>query len=344
MNQHKKNIRNIYIASALFLSVIIIGISGYVIIEDYSFVNAFFMTVISITTVGFELVQPLSDIGKVFTAILIIFSFGVLGYFVSNLTKLFFEGVLKNYFKEGKVKKTIGNLKGHVVVCGFGRNGKQVAAELSSSGTEFVILEKDTAILEKIKSETNYLYFEGDSTHEETLHAANLKNAKALITVMPNDADNLYVVLSAKEINPDLTIISRASDEKSISKLIRAGASKVIMPDKIGGQRMAKLVTQPDVVEFLEFIMTQGKDVKIEEVACNDINLRFKDKSIRDFNIRNVSGANIVGLKQADGTLIFNPEPDFKISSNDKLFVLGTPEQIKILYKVLYSTDSNEKQ
>lgn len=333
---HTKHIRNLYIASVLLFSIFLTGVSGFVFIENYKLIDAFFMTVISITTVGFEIVQPLSDTGKVFTAILIMTSFGVLGYFLSTLTKMFVEGVFKNYYKESKVKKTIENLKGHVVLCGFGRNGKQVAAELTVSGTSFVILEKDMGIIEKIKSETNYLYLEGDSTHEETLVLANVKNAKALITVMPNDADNLYVILSAKELNPEITVVSRASDEKSVAKLYRAGANKVIMPDKIGGQRMAKLVTQPDVVEFLEFIGLQGKDVSLEEVSCNSINIIFKDKSIKDFNIRNVSGANIVGIKKQDGTFVFNPSPEEKISSNDKLFVLGTPEQIRLLNKVLY--------
>lgn len=316
--------------------IFITGIFGFVFIENYKLIDAFFMTVISITTVGFEIVQPLSDTGKIFTAFLIMCSFGMLGYFLSTVTKLFVEGFFKNYFKEGKVKKTIGNLKGHVIVCGFGRNGKQVAAELSASGTDFVILEKDISIIEKIRNETNYLYLDGDSTHEETLIAANVKNAKALITVMPNDADNLYVILSAKENNPGILVVSRASDEKSVSKLHRAGADKVIMPDKIGGQRMAKLVTQPDVVEFLEFIMLQGKDVSLEEVSCNNINIVFKNKSIKDFNIRNVSGANIVGIKKHEGTFVFNPSPEEKISSDDKLFVLGTPEQVRLLNKVLY--------
>lgn len=320
----------------MLIAIFIIGIVGFVFIEDYRLIDAFFMTVISITTVGFEIVQPLSDTGKIFTAILIMTSFGMLGYFLSTLTKLFVEGVFKNYFKESKVKKTIKNLKNHVIVCGFGRNGKQVAAELSAAGTEFVILEKDITIIEKIRSETNYLFLEGDSTNEETLIAANVNSAKALITVMPNDADNLFVILSAKEINPGITVVSRASDEKSVTKLHRAGADKVIMPDKMGGQRMAKLVTQPDVVEFLEFIMLQGKDVSLEEVSCNNINVYFKDKSIKDFNIRNVSGANIVGIKKHDGTFVFNPSPEEKISSDDKLFVLGTPDQIKILNIVLY--------
>lgn len=333
---HKKHIKNLYIASVLLFAIFITGILGFLFIENYKLIDAFFMTVISITTVGFEIVQPLSDTGKIFTAILIMSSFGILGYFLSTLTKLFVEGVFKNYFKEGKVKKTIENLKGHVIVCGFGRNGKQVAAELSASGTVFVVLEKDISIIEKIRTETNYLYLEGDSTHEETLIAANVKNAKALITVMPNDADNLYVILSAKEINPDIIVVSRASDEKSVAKLHRAGANKVIMPDKIGGQRMAKLVTHPDVVEFLEFIMLQGKNVSLEEVSCNSINIIFKNKSIKDFNIRNVSGANIVGIKKQEGTFVFNPSPEEKISSDDKLFVLGNPEQIRLLNKVLY--------
>ncbi|MBI5218273.1 MAG: potassium channel protein [Bacteroidia bacterium] len=333
---HSKSIRNIYIASVLLFIIFITGVLGFILIEGYSPVDAFFMTVISITTVGFEIVQPLSTTGKLFTAFLIIFSFGILGYFVTNLTKLFFEGVFRNYFNENKVKKSIQNLNDHVVICGYGRNGKQVASELSAAENCFVIIEKIPQIIDKIRSDTNYLYIEGDATTDDVLKIANIKMAKALITTLPNDVDNLYVVLTAKEMNPALTIISRASDDNSDAKLRRAGATKVIMPDKIGGQRMAKLVTQPDVVEFLEFIMLQGKDVSLEEVACNRMNVKFKDKSIKEFNIRNLSGANIVGIKRRSGAFIFNPTPEEKISSDDKLFVLGTPEQMKLLYDVLY--------
>lgn len=333
---HKKNIRNLYIASVLLLIIFLTGVAGFFFLENYTLIDAFFMTVISITTVGFEIIKPLSDTGKIFTAFLIISSFGILGYFLSNLTKLFIEGVFKNYFKENKVKNLIEKLNGHIILCGFGRNGKQVAIELSQEKKDFVVIESQPPVIEKIRAETSYLYVEGNATEDEVLKAANIKNASALITALPNDADNLYVVLTAKELNPGLTVVSRATDDNSEARLRRAGAAKVIMSDKIGGQRMAKLVTHPDVIDFLEFIMLQGKDVSLEEVSCTNINVSFKDKSIKDFNIRNVSGANIVGIKRKDNTFVFNPSPEVKISSEDKLFVLGTPEQIKLLNQVLY--------
>ncbi|RLD36533.1 MAG: potassium channel protein, partial [Bacteroidetes bacterium] len=190
-----------------------------------------------------------------------------------------------------------------------------------------------------IREETDYLYIEGDATQEETLEMAMINTASALITAMPNDADNLFVVLTARQMNKELKIISRASEEKSDSKLKRAGADNVIMPDRIGGQRMAKLVVQPDVVEFLEYIMLQSSDdVNLEELSCQNMATFFVNKSIKELGVRNITGANIVGLKK-DNAYIFNPTPDVILSANDQLFVLGDPQQLEKLRQLLEKGD-----
>lgn len=332
----KKTLIPIIFSLTLLLVIIAIGTIGYIVLEGYSFIDSLFMTFITISTVGFREVVPLSDTGKIFTIFLIIFSLGTFAYALSTFSKYIIDGVYNNLFQKNKIKKMIAKLENHVLVCGYGRNGKQAALELLDHNFNVVIIEKDDANIEKLKAEKKFLFIKGDATQDEILHEANIKNAKALISALPNDADNLFVVLTARELNPKLKIISRASDDNSDVKLKRAGASNVIMSDKIGGQHMAKLVAQPDVLEFLEHILLQkSKDVALVEVSCENIADYFVDKSIREFDIRNASGANIVGLRKDSGQYILNPTPDVVLSANDKLFVLGNPNQILKLREIL---------
>jgi len=333
----KENFRSIYIAVSLLLTVIFIGIMGYMLIEGFSFADAFFMTIITISTVGFREVEPLSAFGQFFTAFLIIISFGIFAYAVTTLTRYIVDGVLRNYLKDNKVKTRIEKLSNHVIVVGYGRNGKQAIEELRRNKIPIVIIDKDDSIVELIREDDKLLYIKGDAIEDETLLDAKIDKAKALITALPNDADNLFVVLTARSMNPDITIISRASNFNTDKKLRNAGATNVIMPDKIGGQRMAKLVAQPDIVDFVEHLMLRDKEeVYIEEMSCKNMSSQFAEKTIGEWSIRSATGANIIGLKTADNKYIVNPTPDVKISKNDQLFVLGNPDQIESLRKVMF--------
>ncbi|MCD6596238.1 MAG: potassium channel protein [Bacteroidales bacterium] len=335
----ERQVKHIIIGVLLLITIVFIGVIGYMALEGFTFTEALFMTVITISTVGYEEVHQLDDPGMVFTSVLIIFSFGIFIYVVTSFTRFLIEGVFRNYYKDNKVKKRVQRLKDHVIVCGFGRNGRQAAVELIDHNKKFVIIDKSHDRVDIIREETDYLYIEGDATQEETLEAAMINTASALITAMPNDADNLFVVLTARQMNKKLKIISRASEEKSDTKLRRAGADNVIMPDRIGGQRMAKLVVQPDVVEFLEYIMLQSSDdVNLEELSCQNMAFCFINKSIKELGVRNVTGANIVGLKK-DNAYIFNPTPDVILSANDQLFVLGDPQQLEKLRQLLEKGD-----
>ncbi len=335
----ESQVKHIIIGVLLLVTIVFIGVVGYMALENFTFTEALFMTVITISTVGFEEVHQLDDPGMIFTSILIIFSFGIFIYVVTSFTRFLIEGVFKNYYKDNKVKKRVQRLSDHVIVCGFGRNGRQAVLELMDHNKKFVIIDNSKDMVDIIREETDYLYIEGDATQEETLEMAMINTASALITAMPNDADNLFVVLTARQMNKELKIISRASEEKSDSKLKRAGADNVIMPDRIGGQRMAKLVVQPDVVEFLEYIMLQSSDdVNLEELSCQNMATFFVNKSIKELGVRNITGANIVGLKK-DNAYIFNPTPDVILSANDQLFVLGDPQQLEKLRQLLEKGD-----
>lgn len=326
----------IKIGIGVLLTLIVVGTVGYYIIEGWEIIDCLYMTIITITTVGFKEVGPLSQGGKIFTMGLIITSISSLAYVGINLARFVFDGDLANYIKTYRVDKKIAKLKNHVIIVGFGRNGEQAAIELAEHGVEFVIVDKRDNVVTRIRENRELLYIKGDATHEEVLEKAGIYEARALIATTPNDADNVFVVLTARSMNPGLTVISRASEMGSQMKLKRAGATNVIMPERIGGQRMAKLVHQPDVVEFFESILLQKtQDVSLEEISCRNLGQQFVGKSILHLRIRELSGANIVGIKTGGARYIFNPDPKMIISRNDQLFVLGNPEQIKKMKELM---------
>lgn len=322
--------------------IVIVSTGGFMVIEGYNISDAFYMTVITVSTVGFGEVKPLSESGRMFTSFIIITSFGLFAYAISTITQYVFSGELKNYLKDYKVNNKLTKIRDHVIVCGYGRNGSQAAEELQVLGIPVVIIDEDPALAETIAQHPNLIHVQGNAVRDESLIQSRINRAKALITTLPKDSDNLFVVLTARELNPRLTIISRASEDHSYSKLKRAGADNVIMPDKVGGIRMAKLVAQPDIVEFIENILLHTQDrVNLVEISCEDLPNCNINRSIREFSIRDLSGANIIGLKTAQGEYIFNPSPDFKLSVEDKLFALGTPKQVDNLQKVLASENLN---
>ncbi|HAQ21462.1 MAG TPA: potassium channel protein [Prolixibacteraceae bacterium] len=327
-----KEVSNKTIRTAIVLIVLLLssGTLFYWAHEKYPLIDAFFMTVITISTVGFGVIHPLSDFGKLFTSGLIMFSLGSLAWVGSSLARFVFDGELKDYLKTYRVDKKIMKLKDHTIIVGYGRNGEQAAMELRDYGVDFVVIDKRETVMNRIREDENLLYIHGDATHEEILFQARIEHAKALIATTPNDADNVFVVLTARSINPGLKIISRASEMESITKLRRAGATNVIMPERIGGQRMAKLVTQPDVVEFLEYILLQqSKDVSLEEISCTQMATCFVNKALKVLHAKDKSGINIIGIKISGAKYVFNPDPELTLSRGDQLFVLGSPVQIK---------------
>ncbi len=305
-------------------------------IEDYSLSEAVYMTVITLSTVGFQEVRELSPEGRLFTTFLIITSFGTFAYAVSVLTTYIVSGEFNKYFKDYKVKKDVKQIENHVVVCGYGRNGSQAVKKLFAHEQDFVVIDNNPERIEKLRDSKNILFINGDATLDETLEKAGISKAKALITSLASDADNLYVVLSARQKNKDLTIISRASFDESYSKLKIAGANNVIMPDKLGGAHMASLVTTPDVVEFLDNIALEGDaEINLDEISFEELPVDLHNKTIKDINARYKTGCNIIGYKTSEGEYVINPNADTPILPNSKLFVLGNTEQINHLYSIL---------
>ncbi len=326
--------RKIYIAAGLIVFVMLSGIVGFVFLQDYPLLDAVFMTVITVATVGYREVHELDAAGKIFTSLLIIFSIGAFAYAISVITRYVLEGEFQLYFKHYRVNKEIQKLKNHVIICGYGRNGKQACDQLRSQNELFVAIEMRHENIEQMPDNGTILFVEGDATNDEILIEAGIERAKALITALQNDASNVFVVLTARGINPKLKIISRASDESSEMKLKRAGADNVIMPDKIGGTHMASLVVKPDVLEFLDYI-TERVNIKLEEILFSNLPDSMKNKSIRDLEVRNKTGANIIGIKTLNGEYMINPTPDTVIEPCAKLFVLGTAEQVQRFKEII---------
>lgn len=326
----------ILIGIAMIVGIIVIGVVGYMGIEGDSFLDALYMTIITISTVGFGEIHQLSQPGKIFTMVLIISSFTTYAYALTTISTHFFEGRLL-YILRGQDAKKLRKMQNHIVICGYGRNGQQVAKELKVYMNKYVIIDQKKDEVESVlTSDDNFI--EGDATLDEVLIRANIKTAKGLITTLPIDADNLYVVLTARALNPNLEIISRASNESSETKLRMAGVDSVVMPERVGGAHMANLITRPDIIEFLDHVSLHGQDpTTLEEIICSDMSENLKLKSIFEIGIRKVTGANIIGYKTPDGRYVLNPTPDTRVIPGTKLFVLGTPDQISKMREILKS-------
>jgi len=326
----KINVLESKINKTLFLVVTIlsIGTIGYMMLSQYSFVDALYMTVITVTTVGFGELRPFSPEEKVFTIFLILTSITVFGYAVSAFSEYLVSGRLFEHFKQRKVEKQIANLKGHTIVCGYGRNGRQAILKLKNYNKKFVVVEEKKERTEALDAQ-GILNINGDATIDETLLRAGIKNASNLITALPSDANNLFVVLTASQLNKKCKVISRASNESSYSKLKIAGASNVIMPDKLGGDHMASLVVTPDVIEFVDRLTIEGETTaNLEEIAVDDLPKMYINKTILDLDLRKETGCTVIGFIKPNQDYIINPEADCVLIEGSRLIVLGRPEQI----------------
>jgi voltage-gated potassium channel len=312
-------------------AIIVVGIIGFMVIEKYTFVEAMYMTTISITTAGFQEVRPLSDSGRLFTMFLLITSWVSFAFVITRITEFVITGEINKYFKTRRIMNNIGKLTDHVIICGYGRNGQQAVHNLKLHGVPVVFIEKDVELINReLPERNNALYIVGDSTDDDLLLSAGVQKAKALITTLPTDADNLFIVLSARSLNPKMQIISRASESNSISKLKKAGADNVIMPDRIGGAHMATLVTKPDVIEFIDYLSgEEGEAINMESVGYNQLPDAIKDKSLHDIMNWKKTGVNCIGIKSAEGKFLINPLDETVISKGMKVIVLGTRWQIE---------------
>jgi voltage-gated potassium channel len=318
----------------LFFLLLAAGTLGYLLIERMSFLDALYMTVITITSVGFDEVQPLSAAGRIFTIALILGGVGTLAYALTRAAEALLESGL---FRRGKMLMDIARLSGHVIVCGYGRMGRAVASKLRAQGAACVVIERDPALVEELGA-GHVLHVGGDATEESVLQQAGVERAKSLATVLPHDADNLLVTLTARSLNRDMVIIARASQERTESKLLSAGATRVLNPYQHAGRLVALQLLHPSVTEFIEVVSRRGEDdLSLEEIQLA-AGSSLAGVPLRDAPIRREMNVIVVGVQRRGAELIFNPQPDFAPADGDVLVVLGRRENLQKLAKLAGGT------
>ncbi|MHC4267916.1 MAG: potassium channel family protein [Planctomycetota bacterium] len=315
----------------LLVLVLTLGTTGYSLIEGWDPFDSLYMTVITLSTIGFQEIEPLSKIGKAFTIGLIFFGLGVVAYAVNNGVRAIFEGEIQEVFGRRKLKKKLEKLKEHYIVCGYGRMGKVICNELKLKRIPFVIVEKES---QEFDVDEDVIITYGDATKDDLLKDVGIEKAKGLISVLDSDAQNLYVVLSARGLNKDLFIVARANEEGANYKLARAGADKVVSPYHIGGLRIAHTIIKPTVVDFLELTAKTGNmEIQIEEVVVEEAS-SLVGKTIKEADVRAKNWVIIVALKKENGKILFNPRADTLIEAGDKVAVIGEPEHFKQFEKM----------
>ncbi|KAA3636777.1 MAG: potassium channel protein [Bacteroidetes bacterium] len=336
-NKVTSSFLSLRLALVLMAGELILGISGYTIIEGYTLREAFYMTILAISTVGFTEVQPLSPTGQVFSSVLIMLNIGIFAYLISVFTYYVIQGEIFKKMNYDLIQRKIGKLKDHVIICGYGKYGKEIAIHLLQHDIPFVIIDDDPDVIEGIRQDKlNLLFIHADATLDDTLKNAGIDRAEAIISALPEDSENVYIVITAKNINPTINIISRASQIKSQKTLLLAGATHVIMPEQIGGFYMATLVSKPGAVEFFSFITRDMEsDISFEELKYEDMPEGSKNKTLKEMNIRSITGANVIGYINPNNNYIVNPGPDAKLEPNSSFIVLGSTKQLEALKELL---------
>jgi len=323
----KKLRKKLILVLGLIVFIVSIGTIGYIVIEGWNFLDSLFMTITTLTTVGYREVRELSSSGRWFTIILIIGGVGTMLYALSTGAKFILEGEIQELVGRRRLEKKIRELKDHYIVCGYGRMGRIIAKELKSERVKLVVIEKNPVVLENDEA----FVIEGDATQDKILKEAGIERAKGLISVLPTDAENLYVVLSAKGLNPDLFIVARAGEEGSEQKLLRAGADRVISPYHIGGLRIAHTVIKPAVVDFIELATKSGNiDLQMEEIPIPE-GSGLTGLTLDQCGIGRDLGVIIVAIKKPAGDMQFNPTFRTLVEPGDTLIALGEVSRLKAL-------------
>ncbi len=307
----------------LIILIIFIGTIGFHVIEGWSFLDCLYMTIITIFTVGFKEVRVLSPQGQIFTIFVILGGAGTAIFAFTKIGEIAFEGGINKFWRRRRMEKELKNLKDHYIICGHGRMGKIVRERLEEEKLPFVVIDNKEEQLEDLKQTNSCLFIEGDATHEDILTKAGIKKAKGLAALLPTDADNLYLVLSAKLINPSLFIFSKAMDEEAERKILQIGANKVVSPYKLSGLKIAQGLIRPTLVDFMDLIIRRKElSLYMEEFAVKK-DSQLVNRNLRESDIRRTANVIVVAVKKPGEELVFNPSPDTKMETGDILLVLG---------------------
>ncbi len=320
-----------------FISIILlliglwaVGVTGYMIIEGWNFLDAIYMTVITLTTVGFGEVHTLSPHGRIFTILLLVTGLGIFSYSIRVLAEATIEGHFKGILGRRRMQKTIEKFNSHFIICGYGRIGRTIATSIANRDIPVVVVENDPDIASELDG-GNMPFIQGDATHDDTLLKAGVKRARGIVCVLHTDAANVYVTLTARTLNPALLIVARADDANAETKMIQAGADRVISPYDIGAKRMALAVLQPTVTEFLDLaIHSTSFNLCIEQVGI-ERGSPLDGVNLQKAAVRQQTGCTVLAVQRSDGNMIVSPDSHLVLAEGDILVTLGTAEGIKIL-------------
>ena len=330
--------RQIIIALVMLIGLLVVGTTGYLFIENdnpersWHLLDAVYMTVITLTTAGHDDLE-MSDSGRIFTILLLVVGIVVFTYSVTIATAFLIEGQLQNFFRQQKMVRTVDKLLNHYIICGLGDTGVHVLDEMLKAGEDFVGIESEEARLIHLTDTRNFPYLHGDATDDELLIRAGIARARGLVTCLSRDQDNLFVVISARKLNPHLRIASKAVEDNSPGKLITAGADEVVLPDHIGGLRLASGILQPQLVGFLESI-TQNQDGAQFTESVIQKEAPLDGISLKAANIREQTGLVVIAIRDNDGTFLYNPPGDKKMVAGDALLVIANRKQLQTLHKL----------
>ncbi|RLB81998.1 MAG: potassium channel protein [Deltaproteobacteria bacterium] len=310
------------------------GTIGYMVTEGWPFIDALYMTVITLSTVGYSEVRGLSSTGRIFTMVLIILGVGFVFYLAGSIIQFMVEGRIREILGRRKLKKKIRVQKGHYIICGYGRVGSSICEALASKPLNIVVIERDPARIAKL-NERNILHIPGEATDEENLIRAGVERARGLVAALKTDSDNVYVTLSARQLNPDLFIMARAGEEHSERKLLAAGANKVLCPYRMGAHRMAQTILRPTVTDFVELtLMDTSRNIQMEEMPVHPSS-RLIDVALQDSGIRKDLDLIIVAVKKAAGDMLFNPSSQTKLGAGDTVIAIGEKKNLEKLERLL---------
>lgn len=325
-----RTVRHIRIAILAIIGIIASGTIGYMVIENWSLLDSLYMTIISITTTGFSELHGLSNTGRIFTIFVIVIGVSTIAYTGGRIIQFFIENY---FFRRRYIMKKIEDLREHYIVCGFGRMGKKICEELNRNRVPFVVVDNNPDEINNLDN-LGYIFIEGDATNDNTLLQAGIKYAKGLVSCLPTETENVFTVLSARVLSPKVFIVSRAVEEETESKLIKAGANRVVKPYEIGGLRMAQVLLRPSVSEFIDIIaQSREHDLIIEEIEVKPTS-QLVGQTLASSPIRKDLNIIIVAIFDENRRFIYNPKSNRVIQENEKLIVIGRGENIKQLIEI----------
>jgi voltage-gated potassium channel len=319
----------------LFLCIILIGVIGFSIIEDLSFLDSLYMTVITIFTVGFrEIKEPLSQAGQIFTIFIIISGVGTAVYSFSKVAEIVFEGGLRTFWRRRRMEKKRENLRDHYIICGHGRMGSIVREVLEYENIPYVVIDKNEEIIRHLNATAKEPVIHGDATHEDTLLKAGIKTAKGLAALLPTDADNLYLVLTVRLLHPSLFILSKALEEEGEMKILQIGANRIVNPYRLSGLRMAQGLIRPTLLDFMDIIIRRKELSLFMEEFIVKKESKLVNRNLKECEIRKIANTIVVAVKKPGEDIVFNPAPDLKLETGDTLLVLGDKKSINTFESV----------